>query len=167
MFPSIQAGRTQDPAPCLTEPRPLFSSWWNEVPQKKQKRTLSKPTKKICVVRGGKCKWENTKQIWILLFNSWREREDLSSQHYGPVDENWPFHYLTTIPSSLSFFLFPSFTRMIPIDRMIYLLSLFPCGSILHLLSFFFISHGKSDLERLLVQYTQHTRHTHTPLHYY
>lgn len=76
-------------------------------------------------------------------------------------------HSITLLLYLLPFLFFPSFTRMIPIDRMIYLLSLFPCGSILHLLSFFLISHGKSDLERLLVQYTQHTRHTHTPLHYY
>lgn len=47
------------------------------------------------------------------------------------------------------------------IDRSISLVFIFPYGSISHLLSFSYLSRGKSDLERL---HTHTHTHTHTPI---
>lgn len=105
--------------------RYLFSSWWNEVPQKKQKRTLSKPTKKICVVRGGKCKWENTKTDMNFCYLIVGEREmqmkDLSSQQLwtGGWKLTFPFYLLYLLLFHLHF---PRSSGWY-LDRSIYLLS--------------------------------------------
>lgn len=137
-------------------------------------RSPKKSRKEHCQNRPKKSVWSGEENANEKIPNRYEfcylivgEREKIC--HHNIMDRWMKIdHSITLLLYLLPFlFSFPSFTRMIPIDRMIYLLSLFPCGSILHLLSFFFISHGKSDLERLLVQYTQHTRHTHTPLHYY
>ena len=118
MFPSIHAGRIQDPAPCFypSTASVFFLVEWG--PPKKAEKNIVKTDQKNLCGPGRKMqmrKYQTDMNFCYLIVGErcrcrWRI---CHHNNYGPVDENWPFHLPLLL---LYFLLLPllSFIRMIP-----------------------------------------------------